>query len=188
VQDQILMTFLRIRVNTIDFASPIRHGESFLAMDVFSPTFKFDPRFIDLEYDVSGDQSLVKPDFSEWVPGTLLLSQRAYGIIRVFLEECSVYQVTWGDDIYHLVFINKEIDAFDLAKSDYSLWSDEAKTGAFRVKHVKKIFLSASIRISADIFRLQGSLSLRMEIIFSRSLHRACLENSLTGLWFHQVG
>lgn len=179
------MKFFWIRTNLIDFASPVRHGEAFLPLDVFSPTFQFDPACIDLEYDLSGDQSYIKPDISEWVPGTLLLSQRACDALYAFLDNCIIHPVTWGADRYHLVFIRIEIDAFDLSRSTYQLWNAETKSGVFRVKNIKHLLLSERLTESEDIFRLHGSLTLKMEIIVSIRIKELYDTHSLTGLWFY---
>lgn len=180
--------FWRVIAAWSEYKTPLEYGRIIIPQDMFAEGYAFDPSGIVLRFDDDKQREpRVVGDFSGWRPGVFYLSERAFIGLRPMLElSGTAYSLPCGDLPYRVVTIDRTYDAFDYGRGFFERW-DQSVDPKRRISDVKRVVLRSDFATDADLFRLQGDLLLRYEIIASDAFRREYDRNGLSGLIFQRA-
>lgn len=179
--------FLRLHWDVDNFAVPIDEGEIITPQKVFLWSHKFDPTKTKLRYKIVQEESNEMPDFPRWCSGAMIASKKACDTFTdIFSSSCTLYPTRWNKKPYAFLFVNNELDAFDLTRSEYMTWGNR-QTPLDDVRRIRQIAFRPGFTTDLDIFRLYGGFSLVQEIIVSSRFYKQYKEAEMTGLLFQRV-
>jgi hypothetical protein len=177
-------TFWWVLHDQLTYKAPLTEGKVLLPHDYLVPGFV--PDTTELWYSfVHGraDQRSIG-DFSGWNSSAFFVNKMAYSAFEdLFMKHGRAYRVRCSNDPHYIVLIDTLHDAIDLSRSKFERF-DLNERVEDDISQMFKIVLKSGFETDDDIFRLDGSYKLGVELIVSDRFKQRYEQSGLTGLIF----
>lgn len=178
------MDFWWLLHDQLHYKAPLTEGKVLLPHDFLVPGFVPDTTELWYSFVHGREDRRLIADFSGWMSSAFFVNEKAFRVFEdMFRKHGRAYRVRCSDEPHYIVLIDTLRDAIDLSRSKFERFGLNQRVED-DISQMFKIVLKTGFETDDDIFRLDGSFKLGVELIVSDRFKQRYEQSHLTGLLF----